>query len=319
LLYQLIKLPARLAFFLHCRHLDVNDRRVFKDSGPLLIASNHPNSFLDAILIATLFRKPVYSLARGDVFSNRLFRFLLVKLKILPVYRISEGAENLQENFTTFEKCREIFKKDGIVLIFSEGLCINEWHLRSLKKGTARLAIQSWEAGIPLRVLPLGINYQSFSSFGKNVILRSGTVIRRSDMDISRGSGLTIQAFNERLTSELKKLVIEIPDRNEKKIREVFQLKISTIEKTILLLPALAGIMIHAPLYFPFRNFIRSKALHSGHYDSILTGGLFLLYPFYTLLLTGILWMLSGSLPVLLLIPLMPILAWTSIRIKKQF
>ena len=53
--------------------------------------------------------------------------------------------------------------------IFSEGKCINEWHLRPLKKGTARLAISSWEENIPLEVLPVGINYSSFRRFGKNV------------------------------------------------------------------------------------------------------------------------------------------------------
>lgn len=319
MLYRLIKLPAKLAFHIICRRLQVNDRRVFNDPGPLLIASNHPNSFLDAILVATLFRKPVYSLARGDVFSKRFFRFLLDKLHILPVYRISEGAENLNENFSTFDKCRDIFKKNGIVLIFSEGLCINEWHLRDLKKGTARLAIQSWEAGIPLRVLPMGINYQSFSSFGKNVIMKTGSVIRRSDIDLGRGDGLAIRSFNERLKEELKKLVIEIPDRNGNKIREIFQIKISFLEKSILFFPALAAYCLHAPLYFPFRHFIRKKAIHTGHYDSIMTGGLFILYPFYVTCLALITRMLTGSEWAWLLFPALPLLALCGVRLKKQF
>ena len=75
----------------------------------------------------------------------------------------------MEHNYETFAACKEIFKKDGIVLIFSEGRCINEWHLRSLMKGTARLAISSWEDGIELVILPTGINYQSFNVFGKNI------------------------------------------------------------------------------------------------------------------------------------------------------
>ena len=58
-------------------------------------------------------------------------------MNMFPVYRISEGAENLENNYDTFESCKEIFKKNGIVLIFSEGRCINEWRLRPLKKGTS--------------------------------------------------------------------------------------------------------------------------------------------------------------------------------------
>jgi 1-acyl-sn-glycerol-3-phosphate acyltransferase len=98
--------------------------------GPLLIASNHPNSFLDAIIVATLFKKPVYSLARGDSFKNKFYASLLRSLNMFPVYRISEGAENLEQNYETFEKCKDIFKEEGIVLIFSEGRCVNEWKLR---------------------------------------------------------------------------------------------------------------------------------------------------------------------------------------------
>ena len=145
--------------------------------GPLLIASNHPNSFLDAVIIATVFNKPVYSLARGDVFTNKFYSKILQSLNILPVYRISEGAENLEHNYSTFDDCKKLFKNNGIVLIFSEGSCSNEWHLRPLKKGTARLAFSCWQDNIPLNILPVGINYNSFRSFGKIVKLNFGNII----------------------------------------------------------------------------------------------------------------------------------------------
>ena len=75
---------------------------------------------------------------------------------MLPVYRVSEGVENLENNYTTFDACQKIFKKNKIVLIFSEGRCINEWHLRPLKKGTARLALTAWQHNIPLKSFALG-------------------------------------------------------------------------------------------------------------------------------------------------------------------
>ena len=80
--------------------------------GPLLIAANHPNSFLDAIIIATLFDKPVYSLARGDAFKKPLYARLLRKLNMHPVYRTSEGVENMEHNYSTFDACKVIFKKN---------------------------------------------------------------------------------------------------------------------------------------------------------------------------------------------------------------
>jgi 1-acyl-sn-glycerol-3-phosphate acyltransferase len=177
LLYTLLKIPAKLALFFYCRKIKINKKELLKSHGPLLIAANHPNSFLDAIILATLFKRPIYSLARGDVFVNKFYKKLLLSLNMLPVYRLSEGAENLEHNYTTFSSCIDIFKKNDIVLIFSEGGCINEWHLRPLKKGTARLAMNAWQQNIPLKVLPLGINYSSFRLFGKNMILNFGDIL----------------------------------------------------------------------------------------------------------------------------------------------
>ena len=67
--------------------------------GPLLIASNHPSSFLDAIIMAILFKSPIYSLARGDAFNGKIITKILASFNMLPVYRVSEGVENLENNY----------------------------------------------------------------------------------------------------------------------------------------------------------------------------------------------------------------------------
>ena len=75
------------------------NKKWLNEKGPLLIAANHPNSFLDAIIVSTLFKRPVYSLARGDAFAGKFFTTILTSLNMLPVYRISEGPENLEKLF----------------------------------------------------------------------------------------------------------------------------------------------------------------------------------------------------------------------------
>jgi 1-acyl-sn-glycerol-3-phosphate acyltransferase len=112
-----------------CRRIIVNKPAMLKKQGPLLLASNHPNSFLDAIILDILFEQPIWSLARGDVFKNKFISRVLTALKMFPVYRVSEGVENLNINYETFESCKKLFHQKGLVLIFSEGKCINEWHL----------------------------------------------------------------------------------------------------------------------------------------------------------------------------------------------
>lgn len=318
MLYPLLKIPAKFALQIYCRTLVINNKTLLEQQGPLLIAANHPNSFLDAVILATLFRKPVYSLVRGDVYKNNFYARLLNSLNMMPVYRISEGAENLGHNYGTFDKCREIFKRNGIVLIFSEGRCINEWKLRPLKKGTARLAISSWEEGINLRVLPTGINYQSFTSFGKNVQLNFGNIISKEDFNTTNGYGNTINEFNKKLDGELSKLVVTIDKKDRQLIQQQFNLPISSAKKTLLMLPALAGRLVHLPLYWLVQRFSWRKASHNDHYDSVMVGLLFVLYPFYLLLIALLLWKWIGYYS-LATIFLLPFTAWAFVQLKKQF
>ena len=261
MLYKLLHFPAKLALLIWCRNLQINKKEILKAEGPLLIAANHPNSFLDAILLCALFKQPLYSLARGDAFKNKLIHKILTSLKMFPVYRVSEGVENLEENYKTFDDCQQVFKKNGIVLIFSEGRCINEWSLRPLKKGTARLAISAWEQGIPLKVIPLGLNYNSFKSFGKNIILNIGEQITKQNIDIKNDAtyGLKVQAFNAALKTQLETLVIKIKENDEKKVKEIFTVTVSSIKKIILFIPAVFGFLLHAPLYIPIQKFAFKK------------------------------------------------------------
>lgn len=318
MLYRILKIPARIALLIYCKKIQINKNEFLQSNGPLLIAANHPNSFLDAVIIATLFNKPVYSLARGDAFVNKFVRVIFRSLKILPVYRISEGSENLNHNYSTFGQCRDIFKKNGIVLIFSEGLCVNEWKLRPLKKGTARLALSSWEEGIPLTILPLGINYDSFHSFGKSLIIKAGNCLNQNDFDEIKMNGNSMTAFNKKLQNELMLLVEDIENGDADTIAKRYHSNISPAKKWLLFLPGLLGKWIHYPIYEPIKKIIRSKAKNTVHYDSILIGVLFFAYPFALTAISFITYSVFGSYYWLLPIILIPLLAWAYIQTKKE-
>jgi 1-acyl-sn-glycerol-3-phosphate acyltransferase len=284
LLYKILLFPARVFIHFYCRKIEINNKSMLQKAGPLLIASNHPNSFLDAIILATLFKNPICSLARGDAFAGKLITKILTSFNMLPVYRVSEGVENLENNYTTFKACQDIFKQNGIVLIFSEGRCINEWHLRPLKKGTARLAFAAWQNDVPLEVLPLGINYSSFRKYGKNVVLNFGKIITEEQVNPNFSGGNAINEFNEKLKQQLRNLVFEIDTNEEGKLEKYFHSRQSFIQRLLLFFPALIGYVFHFPLYYAIHLFIKNKA--QDHYDSIMVGLLFFIYPFYVLALT---------------------------------
>lgn len=318
MLYQVLKIWVGLAGKIFCRKIVINNPEALKMDGPLLLAANHPNSFLDAIILDILFDKPIWSLARGDVFKKPLYIKLLTKLKILPVYRTSEGVENLDTNYKTFDACKEIFQSKGLVLMFSEGKCINEWHLRPLKKGTARLAISSWQDGIDVKVLPVGINYSSFTKFGKNIFLNFGTIITREEILVNDTDGKRNLAFNNKLKQELDQLVFEIPGNNNLLKEKLLTIKQQRWKVIVLLIPAIIGLLLNAPLYLPLKYFTKTRTFSTDHYDSVLLALLFFLYPFYLLLLTSLCYLLTCSWMSLLVFFVLPFSAWAYVQLKKQ-
>lgn len=289
---------------------------MLRQPGPLLIAANHPNSFLDAIIVGSLFRSPVYSLARGDAFAGSFVTKILRSFNMLPVYRVSEGVENLEHNYTTFDACEKLFQANKIVLIFSEGRCINEWHLRPLKKGTGRLALNAWENDIPLKVLPLGINYSSFRFFGKNVFLNFGSIITKNDFSNSISFGSFLNEFNENLDQQLGKLVCEVDKNDRQKAEDYFWIDEPLLKKVLLFIPAIIGFVTGAPLYFIFHLIIKNRA--HDHYDSVMTGLLFFFYPLYVLAITLIVFFTTKSGYSFGLLILLPFSTWSYLQLKKQ-
>lgn len=318
MLYSFVKIIARLALPIYCRDIAINKKELLKHKGPLLLAVNHPNSFLDAIILCTLFDGTVYSLARGDAFKNKMAAKILMLFKMFPVYRVSEGVENMEENYKTFDLCKNIFRQNGIVLIFSEGRCVNEWHLRPLKKGTARLAISSWEDGIDLQVLPVAINYSSFKKFGKNIRLFFGDMICKEDIDYKDTHGNAIRRFNETLKAQLDKYVFEIESADKATLHKTFHVKQPLLKKIFLFLPALTGLLVHAPLFYAVKWLADKLVKEDGHDDSKLVGFLFILYPLFLLILATTIFFITANWFSFVLILLLPFTAWSYVQLKKQ-
>jgi 1-acyl-sn-glycerol-3-phosphate acyltransferase len=73
-------------FFLLYFRLQRTGREHLPRTGPLLLASNH-RSFLDPFVIGTLVRRPVYYMAKRELFEKRWQALLLNALGAFPVDR----------------------------------------------------------------------------------------------------------------------------------------------------------------------------------------------------------------------------------------
>lgn len=145
---------------------------------PILLCCNHPNAFMDALLLGSTIQRRTWFLARSDVFRKKLLANFLGFVGIIPIYRLLEGAEHLSKNDITFDRCSKMLSENKSIIIYSEGLCIQERRLRKLKKGTARIAFYAEEKAdfkLNLTIVPVGINYSATPwKFRKSMHIRIG-------------------------------------------------------------------------------------------------------------------------------------------------
>jgi glycerol-3-phosphate dehydrogenase (NAD(P)+) len=132
-------------FFLVYFRLNRIGREHIPSEGPLLLAANH-RSFLDPFVLGTMTRRPVYYVAKKELFANRLQAWFLNALGAFPVDR---GASD-QEMLTT---ARAILDRGDAVLIFPEGTRIRPGGLGTPKRGVGRLALESGAPIVPLAVI----------------------------------------------------------------------------------------------------------------------------------------------------------------------
>jgi len=303
LIYFLLKPLIKWALKIFCPGLILPEKTATDLSGPLLICANHPNSFLDAILVAAIFNKPIYFLARGDAFNKPWHAILLKLLHMFPIYRLSEGKGNLGLNETAFENSRKVLRKNGIVLIFIEGICVNKHQLQPFKKGAARIAFSSWKEGIPLSVLPIGIAYDSFKNFGKKARIQTGELITKKEVQFFENEAINYNHFNKIIFNAIGPL-INLP---------TIQLSFPTWLQSA----ASLGTIIHLSIFRLAERFVEKKTKNSVFFDSVLFGVLFFGYGLFLCWVSWVIWMMTNQWVLALIWPLLfPLLAYAAVLKK---
>lgn len=292
MLYAFVKWSVRLALQFYCKELLVQGIQNAGAPGPVLLASNHPNSFFDAIIVGACFPRPVHFLARGDAFAKPWAARLLRALHLIPIYRLSEGRDNLSRNEDSFAECLKVLAGGGAVLIFPEGVCVQEWKLRALKKGAARIAYLAEEGSAvkSLRVQPLGLYYHSFTAVPKTVSLAAGEAFLAGEGNAGSEAHF-YQQFNGKLQERMQPLIAAPAFFSETARSQ----SLDAVFKVMLALPAGMGAVLHYPFFKVVQRFAQRKTAGTVFYDSMLFAMLYLLYPPAVLLFTGLVVWAAGE------------------------
>jgi len=113
-------------------------------SGPVILAANH-RSFLDPFLVGICVRRPVYFVAKQELFAKRWQAWILNSLGAFPVRR----GESDQEMMRT---AREIIERGGAVVVFPEGTRIRQGSLGRPHRGVGRLALETGAPVVPIAI-----------------------------------------------------------------------------------------------------------------------------------------------------------------------
>lgn len=135
-------------------------------SGPLLLAANH-RSFLDPFAIGTLVRRPVYYMAKRELFDRRVTAWVLSSLGAFPVDR---GASD----HDAMRTAREILMRGDCVVIFPEGTRTRSGPLGTPRRGVGRLALETGAPVAPVAVLGTEDVRRGLSIRPRRVRLRVG-------------------------------------------------------------------------------------------------------------------------------------------------
>jgi len=198
---------------------------------PILFAPNHQNALSDpmAILLHTRFQ-PVW-LARADIFKKGIITLILRFLKIMPVYRLRDGKEQLAKNDKTFADSIKVLQNNFALALFPEAAHSAKRQMLAHKKAVPRIVFMAEEKAtenLDIHIVPVGIYYSSYWKFNRTVIVNFGRAIRVNNFleEYEINSNSATLALRDSIYEAIDRLTINIKSKKHysdfELIREIY-------------------------------------------------------------------------------------------------
>lgn len=233
MIYGFLKILAQITMHFYFKSVEINgEENISANKQAIIIAPNHQNAFIDAIVLAVVMKRPIYFLARASVF-NTIFNGFLRAINMRPVFRIRDGFESLSKNKEVFNECVNLLEDKNQLLLFPEADHGEEYYLRPLSRGLSRIAIQTLEeSDVDLGILPVGINYTSHFSQGGKLFINYGKVIYpKNVIDPKSSIGQNLNVIREVVAGELKKQMF-IPENDAHYLQKKSYVQQNALNKT---------------------------------------------------------------------------------------
>lgn len=115
------------------------------EQGPLVICANHTSAIDPIILGLSMPYKRIYSMAKAELFKNKLFAYILGKLWVFPVKR---GEADIRSIKTSLK----VLKDNQVMAIFPEGTRNRTGELMA-EPGVAMIGLKAHAKILPVAII----------------------------------------------------------------------------------------------------------------------------------------------------------------------
>ena len=184
------------------------------EEGAVIIAPNHTNTLMDAMVVVRSRKEITVFGARADIFRNPKAARLLRFVHIVPMVRGRDGARTVLQNRTTFSEVDDVLAHGVPFCIFSEGRHRPKHSLLPIQKGIARIAFASARER-QTYVVPAGIEYGDYFRYRSTCTLTYGEPLDVNAF-LKEHEGCTeadtYRAFLDEIYRRIASLILFIPD-----------------------------------------------------------------------------------------------------------
>ena len=173
--YAFVRAIVRFWVWFFFKRVGVRHSERVPRSGPVLLCINHPNNFIDSLVVGAAVPRKIHYLATAALFRNALLARFLLRMGAIPVYRKQDDPDKMERNVSTFEACFDALAAGHLVAIYPEGTTHAEARVQRIKTGAARIAL-GFEDRHPdaLTVIPVGLTFEARKSFRARVLVSFG-------------------------------------------------------------------------------------------------------------------------------------------------
>ena len=199
--FRAVRALMRLLLWVFYRRIDVVGLEHFPGDGGVIIAANHHNSIIDAMLVIAVSPRRPRQLANAPLFRHPLIGPFLRLLGALPVHRRQEAGDDPRKNDALFEATTRTLRAGGAIMIFPEGRTQPEPVLLELRTGAARMMLAARPADVML--LPAGLVFRQPGVF------REGEALVVFGPPVPTAGCDDPAEITERLGKALRELIVE--------------------------------------------------------------------------------------------------------------